>query len=533
MTMNTVPPIIPQASLESPPIKTTQKEKTFAPALSSAISERSPAENSNSEKTTQADSPVNEFSSPEKTVNKTREHSDSNQETDELEQLQPALSYSEVISQQLQDSSCVKATLSTPLLATQGTLTDQVKGNRQNTDLQQQQQLPDGERIAIKIASETKNFTQGQNTLSGSLSSHEKELSLLQAPSINKESLSSPANISQDKTVNSTAVIAKYNPKDNIILEQRTNPRLTSITFNSSSFSRSSIFHNGVAAQSASTLENISQTGVSTESVMASLTDLTTDNIKPLRNSNAITLRQEIANQHMDARIKESSITVQQNDTNPNFGKNQGETNQQQTFFQSPYQSSFSDTTAHQFIQPTHTVTGETTATNSTSHLSPLTSPQFTEDSIVNQVTEKFRISRIINDSKLTLKLHPAELGDLKIDIQVKDNTVNATIVAQSVKVQEIIEKNTSRLREILQEQGLTLDDLTIRIEDDSAKQYTMTDDQLMQNGHNFSRENSSSQTLPAFTLLQEEATSESEDTEHVQTISANRFNDKSVNVTI
>jgi flagellar hook-length control protein FliK len=60
------------------------------------------------------------------------------------------------------------------------------------------------------------------------------------------------------------------------------------------------------------------------------------------------------------------------------------------------------------------------------------------------------------------MKLHPAELGDLKIDVQLKDGSINANILAQSQQVQEILEKNMPRLKALMEEQGLVVSDISL-----------------------------------------------------------------------
>lgn len=519
--MSTVPPIIPQASPESPAVQTTPKKgKSFAPTLSSAISERSQTKKDEPESKVPSDTQTKQFAPAEETGTSVQENPDTTQETNDLEQLQSAGLYSEVTPQQQQKDAYAETARAVLLQTVTGQQTKRVNENFQDKKLQQQQNLSGNNRISVKINLETTSFKQGNTNISTPAISQEPESSVLQAISTDGKHLS------QNRTTNPTITIAGYNQKDSIRIQQPSRPQGNGTSFDSAPFFESNLTYK----ENPATAQNGTPATVSTESIMASLTDLATHDSKPVRNINA--MRQEITNQYMDAKIKESSIPGQQNETNVNLDKKQGDASQQQTPFQSPYQSSPLETPTHQFAQHIHAVSTET-ATIATSQASTLLSPQFTEDSIVNQVVQKFRVNRIVNDSKLTLKLHPAELGDLKIDIQVKDNTVHASIVARSVTVQEIIEKHTPRLREILQEQGLTLDKLTIRVEDDSAKQFAMTDHQHMQNGQNSNERHSSPKNTSVFTLPQEKTVSESDNSHTPETIHQGMSDEKAVNVTI
>jgi flagellar hook-length control protein FliK len=104
---------------------------------------------------------------------------------------------------------------------------------------------------------------------------------------------------------------------------------------------------------------------------------------------------------------------------------------------------------------------------------------QVPENELMQQVTQKLRISRIMQNSKMVMRLHPAELGNLKIDIHLKDGSINANIVAQSRQVQEILEKNMPRLRTLMEDQGLVVNEIAIAMEPDFADNFNLFDEQL------------------------------------------------------
>ena len=64
--------------------------------------------------------------------------------------------------------------------------------------------------------------------------------------------------------------------------------------------------------------------------------------------------------------------------------------------------------------------------------------------------------------------------GQLKVDIAVKGDAISANIVAQSQQVIDTLDKNMSRLRDVLENQGFTVDSLKISLQTDSSKQQNL-----------------------------------------------------------
>jgi flagellar hook-length control protein FliK len=101
------------------------------------------------------------------------------------------------------------------------------------------------------------------------------------------------------------------------------------------------------------------------------------------------------------------------------------------------------------------------------------------EEDVVRQVLERFQISQRSFDTRINIKLHPAELGELKIDLSVKEGSIRANVVAQSQHAQEIIERNMVKLKTILEEQGFTIDKITVTSKFDSTGDANLFDRQL------------------------------------------------------
>lgn len=92
------------------------------------------------------------------------------------------------------------------------------------------------------------------------------------------------------------------------------------------------------------------------------------------------------------------------------------------------------------------------------------------EEDVLRQLIERFQIARRpMDNTQINLKLHPAELGELKIDLTVKEGSIRANVVAQSQHAQEIIEKNMMKLRAVLEENGFTIETITVTSKSDST----------------------------------------------------------------
>lgn len=100
------------------------------------------------------------------------------------------------------------------------------------------------------------------------------------------------------------------------------------------------------------------------------------------------------------------------------------------------------------------------------------------------------------------MQLHPAELGELKVDILVKEGSIKANIVAQSQQVLDILEKNMPRLRAILEDQGFSDASFEITMNDDGGRQQELFQEQFASQEQEFSFTKSSAKTTESFGLV-------------------------------
>ncbi len=86
------------------------------------------------------------------------------------------------------------------------------------------------------------------------------------------------------------------------------------------------------------------------------------------------------------------------------------------------------------------------------------------EGTVVDQMIAHFSMNRQNESSAINLKLHPQELGELRMEIKVEQDNIKAHIIAQNPQAQEMIDKHLPRLREALEQQGLHLQEIEVTV---------------------------------------------------------------------
>ncbi len=89
---------------------------------------------------------------------------------------------------------------------------------------------------------------------------------------------------------------------------------------------------------------------------------------------------------------------------------------------------------------------------------------QVAESQIFDQVVTRFSGSFNGDSGRMVLRLQPAELGSLKLELVVEGDRVSANLQAQSQQVQEVLERNLPQLRHALAEQGLKIDQFQVDV---------------------------------------------------------------------
>ncbi len=102
-----------------------------------------------------------------------------------------------------------------------------------------------------------------------------------------------------------------------------------------------------------------------------------------------------------------------------------------------------------------------------------------TEQEIFNQIVQRFHQTNRMQSTRINLKLHPAELGELKIDITLKEGSIRANVYAQSQHVQELLEKNMPKLRTALEQQGFVIEEIVVTSKSEAVGNFDFFGGQL------------------------------------------------------
>ncbi|HHB77200.1 MAG TPA: flagellar hook-length control protein FliK [Desulfobulbus sp.] len=122
---------------------------------------------------------------------------------------------------------------------------------------------------------------------------------------------------------------------------------------------------------------------------------------------------------------------------------------------------------------------------------------------IIDQVTGHFALNRSLESGTITMRLHPAELGELRMEIKVEQDNIKAHITAQNPQVQDILDRNLPRLREALQQQGMNLAHMQVSVATDGGGNSQLFQEQFNQNY--FEKSGRSKTARVAFSLPEEE----------------------------
>jgi flagellar hook-length control protein FliK len=96
---------------------------------------------------------------------------------------------------------------------------------------------------------------------------------------------------------------------------------------------------------------------------------------------------------------------------------------------------------------------------------------QVAESQIFDQVVARFTSTANPESGKMILRMQPAELGSLRIELMVEGDRVRANLQAQTLQVQEVLERNLPQLRNALAEQGLKIDQFQVDVNRDQSQQ--------------------------------------------------------------
>jgi flagellar hook-length control protein FliK len=212
--------------------------------------------------------------------------------------------------------------------------------------------------------------------------------------------------------------------------------------------------------------------------------------------------RMDMQQQYFNAKI----TTLNPAQDNQNFKENQqGNELFQQTLSSNLQSGPLGATEQTNTFSQISALVQDTTAQPANESAKPILLPSGTivhEEEIIRQLTDKFQLSGKNMDTRINLKLHPAELGELKIDLTVKEGSIKANIVAQSQQALEILEKNIHKLKALLENQGFSINQISITADSESVNDFDLFDRQLFsQNDYTPKTQKGSREAEAVFTL--------------------------------
>jgi flagellar hook-length control protein FliK len=87
------------------------------------------------------------------------------------------------------------------------------------------------------------------------------------------------------------------------------------------------------------------------------------------------------------------------------------------------------------------------------------------EQQIVDQVVKGVGDGKLKGSSSITVKMHPDELGQVKLELTMSKDGLKAHLHAQTQQVQDVLEKNLPKLRHALEQQGLHLNEMQVSVD--------------------------------------------------------------------
>jgi flagellar hook-length control protein FliK len=83
---------------------------------------------------------------------------------------------------------------------------------------------------------------------------------------------------------------------------------------------------------------------------------------------------------------------------------------------------------------------------------------------VINQIVKKAEIIFTDSQPEIKMQLEPENLGKLTLKLAVEKGLITAKFVTESYEVKQIIESNFNELKDMLQEKGLEVQNLSVSV---------------------------------------------------------------------
>ena len=105
---------------------------------------------------------------------------------------------------------------------------------------------------------------------------------------------------------------------------------------------------------------------------------------------------------------------------------------------------------------------------------------------VINQVVEQAKVIVGQDKTEMIIHLKPDHLGKLELKVVTEQGIVAAKFIAESHQVKEIIETNMQLLKDSLEKQGLSIDNVSVQVGQEKQSEYNQ------QNAHQSNNKNNS-----------------------------------------
>lgn len=102
---------------------------------------------------------------------------------------------------------------------------------------------------------------------------------------------------------------------------------------------------------------------------------------------------------------------------------------------------------------------------------------------VMNQIMNHVRMQSGDQFAELKITLRPENLGDVTLRVITQNGIVTAQFVAENQRVKEVLESNFTQLRDVLQQQGVQISELSVSVRDGDAEERMNQFRQAQQSG--------------------------------------------------
>lgn len=87
-----------------------------------------------------------------------------------------------------------------------------------------------------------------------------------------------------------------------------------------------------------------------------------------------------------------------------------------------------------------------------------------TTDQIMEQVSESLRMTMTEDVTEMEMNLHPASLGNVRVQVAAKDGVITASFTTQNEQVKEVLEAQIIQLKDQMNEQGIKIEAVEVTV---------------------------------------------------------------------